>query len=764
MLLLGCNGLHAAAQTSIVAPVRINEDLHSKRPATVSDVIGMTNIADTSRLGGFTDEGSSVVDFSPDGSKFAFVTQKGNLKSDTVEFSLLLFKTADVFGSPHPEVAATLESSSNRPAISHLTWLRDNETIVFVGERPGEIPQLYSVNSATKQIVKLTDQSTGVLTYSINDKGESLVYLARPSSSPERSEMLHRGFPVTSQNWDDLYLGNRREPNRALREVFVKTPQMKSAQRVGGILATPDGGGVSISPNGKYALITAFNPTPPAIWGEYKPGFDTLILTKSCSLKQAHACPLQYLLLDLTNQTIDPLITAPVLRASEGKALFTWTKENSILLVNTFLPLDSADKEERSRRRSSIYAAEVILPERKIIEIAERKVPFHAYEIHSGTLTDQFITQSFVAAFGPGLEFCRDASGWKVTEAASAATRASGGISISLDQNMNTPPKLVANDARTGKKAVLLDLNPQFSELTFGRVETFKWTTHDGYPLEGSLYFPPDYAAGRRYPLIIQTHGYHDNRFWPDGPFTTAFAAQPLANRGFLVLQVPTTNPDANASVIAKTVGFFSTPAEGPYFTAVFESAIDKLDSLGLADTTRVGLTGFSRTVYHVLYALTHSNHHFAAAVAADGVNFGYANCIYYLAKTDSALCERMNGGGPPYGANLMGWEKESPTFRLDKIEAPLLLQAISGPLGEWEILAGLRWLKKPVEMLNFYPEGAHELVRPQERSLSQGSVVDWYCFWLKGEEDPDPAKAEQYTRWRKMKQERDNSSVRAGR
>jgi hypothetical protein len=29
---------------------------------------------------------------------------------------------------------------------------------------------------------------------------------------------------------------------------------------------------------------------------------------------------------------------------------------------------------------------------------------------------------------------------------------------------------------------------------------------------------------------------------------------------------------------------------------------------------------------------------------------------------------------------------------------------------------------------------------------------VDWYCFWLKDEEDPDPAKAEQYKRWRELK------------
>jgi hypothetical protein len=35
---------------------------------------------------------------------------------------------------------------------------------------------------------------------------------------------------------------------------------------------------------------------------------------------------------------------------------------------------------------------------------------------------------------------------------------------------------------------------------------------------------------------------------------------------------------------------------------------------------------------------------------------------------------------------------------------------------------------------------------------LSQQTTVDWYGFWLKGEEDPDPAKVEQYKRWRELR------------
>jgi hypothetical protein len=36
---------------------------------------------------------------------------------------------------------------------------------------------------------------------------------------------------------------------------------------------------------------------------------------------------------------------------------------------------------------------------------------------------------------------------------------------------------------------------------------------------------------------------------------------------------------------------------------------------------------------------------------------------------------------------------------------------------------------------------------------------VDWFRFWLKGEEDPDPAKVEQYARWRELRNLQEHNS-----
>lgn len=52
-----------------------------------------------------------------------------------------------------------------------------------------------------------------------------------------------------------------------------------------------------------------------------------------------------------------------------------------------------------------------------------------------------------------------------------------------------------------------------------------------------------------------------------------------------------------------------------------------------------------------------------------------------------------------------------------------------------------------------YYPRAEHNITMPWERLTSQGGAFDWFRFWLLGEEDPNPAKADQYERWREMRE-----------
>src|SRR5262249_45441828 len=158
----------------------------------------------------------------------------------------------------------------------------------------------------------------------------------------------------------------------------------------------------------------------------------------------------------------------------------------------------------------------------------------------------------------------------------------------------------------------------------------------------------------------------------------------------------------------------------------------------------------YARTVSSVEYTLTHSSYGFAAATAADGFDGGY---LQYLVNPYAKRDYYRVNGGDPLGATFELWRERSPSFTVERLRTPVRLESYGGiaaVIGNWEWYAKLVLLDRPVELV-YLPDGTHLLVKPWERLISQQGNVDWFCFWLKNEEDPDPGKREQYNRWERM-------------
>ena len=145
---------------------------------------------------------------------------------------------------------------------------------------------------------------------------------------------------------------------------------------------------------------------------------------------------------------------------------------------------------------------------------------------------------------------------------------------------------------------------------------------------------------------------------------------------------------------------------------------------------------------------LTKSSIRLRAALLADGFMADYLQFILAGADASSEI------GSTPFGEGLQSWIKNSPGFNLEKVTAPLLIATQSERKMEgiamWQPFAGLRYLKKPVELVMLNTE-EHVITNPLERMASQGLSVDWFRFWLQAYEDPDTAKAEQYRRWHEL-------------
>jgi dipeptidyl aminopeptidase/acylaminoacyl peptidase len=705
------------------------------KPFTVADSIEMTHLIDPSENGNGQHPKSC-----PDGSKFFAVTERGRLDSNVREYALLIYNGEKP--SEKPFQVATFSSSSNRPGIEQPRWI-DNERISLIGEDPGELPQLYFINSRTRQRDKITSNPFGVGGYAVSLDLKKVIYAVFWGGNEEANKLKEEhGFVITAEGLSDLITGQWKS-GKGVYQVEIETV---STGRVQTIQADPfqaPSGTVRfwVSPDGKHAITAEPAFHVPANWQKYEQRWVSSVARELKADRSQNYRPYglsQVMLVDMETGEIRPLVDAP----SATVPSIVWsTNSRSVVVAGTYLPLDVESQDELAKRKALPVVAEFDIQNgsfRRVADIPKNQ----SWMIQNGDSRDTFLVN--VAKDGealPPLQFRKKGNEWFQENASHSQN--DPGSNITVSEAIDRWPKLVLVEPASHHETVILDPNPQFRACRFGRAEVIHWTGKRGEPLTGGLVYPTDYSPGVRYPLVIQTHGFDPHSFLLDGSFTTAMAAQELANRGVAVLQLGDSSLDEEASESLDL---------GPVYQSQYESAIDYLNNLGIIDRDRVGLVGFSITGFQVRYALTFSQYHFAAATSAEGNDFGYWQYIVegnfpgWVAQNDTTY------GGPPW-SNWKPWLDHSISFHYDKIITPLRLESDSNRevAYEWENFIALRRLHKPVELI-FVPGGAHPVVRPWDRLTSQQGNVDWMTFWLKGEEDPDPAKAEQYARWRELK------------
>lgn len=730
----------------------------SKRPFRVEDSIGMKKLALS-----YTD----TFVFSPNREFFVMIIKRGNLGRKTNDYQLLLYKTAGVLEylrssqhntPPEPVVLAQLSSSSNRPAITNPKWSFDSASLTFMGESPGQLSQVYRVVIASKRVTKLTMAERGVFNYGAS--AGTVVY----STTVEDKASMPRTEPflVTQESLPTLFGVSTINPDEyGLYETYVQHAG-RLARRVHeeAFRSLPGELKYWVSPDGRYAVALRVPDRIPKSWAQYG---NSALGTPVAATDDKKAVPgfiYQYVLIDLNKGTVGPLIDAPsaTLLSDFGTRTAFWTPDSrSVLVTSALLPPDGPNAPKVAQDLRTSIIAEVDIASRKVT-IAGRLPPARQgtrlREERVYSWDDQ--TRSLVVwrknreGALPTFIIRKQGDSWRQTESPgqneSSLLRASDGsdLQIEIVESLNSPPNVYARDLKSDQRRILLELNPEFRNLNFAESSIFEWTDRNGTRWRGGLLLPTVGRADQKPPLVIQTHGFSTTRFLVDGAGGGAavFAAQALANSGFVVLQVEDREE-------------FIGSNEAAHYLDAYETAIDLLSQRGAIDSNRVGLVGFSRTCWHVKYALTHSKYTFGAAVVADGVDYGYFPFIAsynVLPGFDPIASYLQVYKKLPVGEALTAWQK-APAFNTDKVKTPLRIEAIGkfGFLFEWEWYVLLKRLRKPVELTSF-PAGVHVLVRPQDRFASQQGTIDWMKFWLKNEEDHDPSKIEQYARWRKLR------------
>lgn len=271
----------------------------------------------------------------------------------------------------------------------------------------------------------------------------------------------------------------------------------------------------------------------------------------------------------------------------------------------------------------------------------------------------------------------------------------------------------------------LTHLNDDIAALDLGRTDSLRWAGPDGFQEDGVVVYPPDFRAGRSYPLVLLIHG------GPTAATTTGFSflAQLLAAQGFIVFQ-PNYRGSDNLGDAYQTA-IVDDAGDGPGRDVM--AGVKALERSGSVDTSRVAVSGWSYGGYMTTWLIGHY-HIWKAAMAGAPVT----NIVDQYDLADFNVLDRYAFEGSPWTSehNLRRYREQSPITYAPQVTTPtLLLHDVGDPrvtiTQSYEFYHALEDNGVPVRFFA-YPTGGHFPSDPVRQKDIFRRWVGWMSAHLK--------------------------------
>ena len=313
---------------------------------------------------------------------------------------------------------------------------------------------------------------------------------------------------------------------------------------------------------------------------------------------------------------------------------------------------------------------------------------------------------------------------------------------VCLMAGPTSPAKIVAISVQDGNTKTIVDPHTEFENFVFTKVKKLSWDDGFGGVVVSHLVYPSDYQADRKYPLVIVTYrsrGFLRGGVGDENPIHT------IAQNGMFVLSFDMPSDQSLFETISDPIQLqierLKDFKNNRRQLRALESVMDYLADKGLIDNSRVGISGLSTGAAIVAQAISTTDR-FVVATAAAAANVGALSYYFSPSWNRNVLRE-------VFGEDLEGYRE---IFSAADVDTPLLLQVPDSEyLYSLQGYVDLSDANKPVEMWVF-PDEYHVKWQPAHRYNVYRRNIQWFLFWLQGEEVSDPVDPEQYHRWRKMR------------
>lgn len=261
-----------------------------------------------------------------------------------------------------------------------------------------------------------------------------------------------------------------------------------------------------------------------------------------------------------------------------------------------------------------------------------------------------------------------------------------------------------------------------WSELTLSEPEEFRYTTGDGWPMQGWIMKPIGFKEGAKVPAVLEIHG------GPQAMYGHTFMHefQLLAAAGYAVFY---TNPRGGHGYGQVHVNTVRGDYGGRDYLDLMEFTDFVLDRYSFVDANRLGVTGGSYGGFMTNWIVGHTNRFQAAVTQRSICNwlsfYGVSDIGYHFTE------DQIWGNAWDDVEKL--W-KHSPLAYVKNVSTPLLIlhgeQDMRCPIEQGEqMFVALKRLGKETQLIRF-PGADHNLSRsgnPHLRTRRLSHIVRWF-------------------------------------
>lgn len=293
-----------------------------------------------------------------------------------------------------------------------------------------------------------------------------------------------------------------------------------------------------------------------------------------------------------------------------------------------------------------------------------------------------------------------------------------GSYFIDTVSTLSTAPVTSLVNSRTGRATLLSDsAGERFKTLSFSQPKLIRIPGPDGSFLPVVYTLPPDFQAGKRYPLILNVYGGPGARSVTDSFSRAFFYTQYLAKKGVVVVSADHRGAGHHGKIGMNAMHRRLGDVEMEDYGAV----VDHFVAQGIADPERIGITGGSYGGYVTALALTRGSSRFRYGIA----HFSVTDWKLY----DSVYTERFMDTPQQ---NPKGYSQASVLEHVDGYRGGLLIT--HGTVDDnvhmqntLQLVDKLQDLNKPFQMM-LYPRNRHGY-RGSKRDFDRNLDMD---FWMR--------------------------------